>query len=45
MVITDIRYKLPVVFIIMNNNGIYRGVDQEYWDVITHSSKNLGLRL
>lgn len=26
-----IRYNLPVVIIVVNNNGIYSGVDPETW--------------
>ncbi|XP_066029226.1 2-hydroxyacyl-CoA lyase 1 isoform X1 [Pocillopora verrucosa] len=29
---TACRYNLPIVFIIVNNNGIYNGVDEESWD-------------
>lgn len=25
------RYKLPVIIIVINNNGIYSGVDPETW--------------
>ncbi|XP_078378274.1 2-hydroxyacyl-CoA lyase 1-like isoform X1 [Oculina patagonica] len=28
---TACRYNLPIVFIIINNNGIYNGVDEESW--------------
>ena len=38
------RYKLPIVFIIMNNNGIYRGMDNESWKTITDESEDLGLK-
>ena len=26
------RYKLPIVFIIINNSGIYQGLPQEQWE-------------
>ena len=29
---TAARYKLPIIFIIANNNGIYNGLDGESWD-------------
>ncbi|CAI7988712.1 2-hydroxyacyl-CoA lyase 1 [Geodia barretti] len=28
---TASRYQLPIVFVVMNNSGIYRGVDSETW--------------
>jgi 2-hydroxyacyl-CoA lyase 1 len=28
------RYKLPVVIIVVNNNGIYSGVDAETWEMM-----------
>lgn len=31
---TICRYKLPVVMIILNNNGIYSGVDEETWEAL-----------
>lgn len=34
---TACRYQLPIVFIIMNNNGIYRGVDKEAWMDLTET--------
>lgn len=34
---TVFRYALPIVFIIMNNNGIYNGVDDESWKDIASS--------
>ena len=30
----QIRYQLPIVFLVMNNSGIYRGVDEETWNDI-----------
>ena len=38
------RYQLPIVFIVMNNNGIYQGVNSEAWKDITESP-DLPLRL
>lgn len=32
------RYQLPIVFIIMNNNGIYRGLDSETWKAVTENA-------
>ena len=26
-----LRYNLPIIFMIVNNNGIYSGVDEEGW--------------
>lgn len=37
------RYRLPVVFIVMNNNGIYQGMDDENWKIVT-AGDSLGLR-
>ncbi|XP_062322722.1 2-hydroxyacyl-CoA lyase 1 [Osmerus eperlanus] len=31
---TMCRYKLPVVIIVVNNNGIYSGMDSETWEVM-----------
>ena len=28
------RYNLPIVFIIVNNNGIYHGIDEESWSEV-----------
>ncbi|CAB4023710.1 2-hydroxyacyl- lyase 1 [Paramuricea clavata] len=36
---TVFRHKLPIVFIILNNNGIYNGVDEESWKDLTSSSE------
>jgi len=30
-----IRYNLPVVIVVVNNNGIYSGVSPETWKEIT----------
>jgi len=32
------RYKLPIVFIVMNNNGIGFGADSELFDALTADS-------
>lgn len=32
---TACRYKLPIVFIIINNNGIYGGLDKDSWAGVT----------
>lgn len=32
---TAFRYKLPIIFIIFNNNGIYGGLDKETFDEVT----------
>jgi 2-hydroxyacyl-CoA lyase 1 len=32
---TASRYQLPIVFVVMNNSGIYRGVDTETWTELT----------
>ncbi|XP_075236652.1 2-hydroxyacyl-CoA lyase isoform X2 [Lycorma delicatula] len=34
---TMFRYKLPVVIIIVNNNGIYSGLDKEVWNELINS--------
>lgn len=31
---TMFRYKLPIVIVIVNNNGIYGGMDKESWDMM-----------
>ena len=41
----NVRYRLPIVFIVMNNNGIYRGLDSESWASITDvEDSTLGLK-
>ncbi|CAG0883134.1 unnamed protein product [Darwinula stevensoni] len=35
---TMFRYKLPVILIIINNNGIYNGLDQAAWDNMRENS-------
>ncbi len=37
------RYQLPIMFIVMNNNGIYQGLDKESWDDVV-SDDCLGTR-
>ena len=31
---TMLRYQLPIIVIVVNNNGIYSGLDQDTWDVL-----------
>lgn len=38
------RYELPIIFIVMNNNGIYSGLDKESWNSIQRAEDQLGLR-
>ncbi|XP_076093996.1 2-hydroxyacyl-CoA lyase 1-like [Mytilus galloprovincialis] len=40
---TICRYKLPVVMIIMNNNGIYNGLDGESWESLQDMDLSLSL--
>ena len=35
---TIVRYKLPIIVIIVNNNGIYGGLDEELFDEIRGSA-------
>lgn len=35
------RYKLPIVIIIVNNNGIYGGVDESTWTAVQQDSEDL----
>lgn len=42
--LSNCRYELPIVFIVMNNNGIYSGLDQEAWSNLERSEDQLGLR-
>ncbi|XP_060840857.1 2-hydroxyacyl-CoA lyase 1 [Rhopalosiphum padi] len=37
---TMVRYKLPIVIIVVNNNGIYGGVDESTWSLV-QDSENL----
>lgn len=34
------RYQLPVVIVVVNNNGIYGGVDEATWNAV-QDSENL----
>ncbi|XP_022170101.1 2-hydroxyacyl-CoA lyase 1 [Myzus persicae] len=34
---TMVRYKLPIVIIVVNNNGIYGGVDESTWSLVQDS--------
>lgn len=36
---TMFRYKLPVVLIIINNNGIYGGLDPETWKLVNNTNQ------
>lgn len=36
-------FQLPVVFIVLNNSGIYNGLDEESWKSVI-SEDNLGFR-
>lgn len=38
---TCLRYKLPVILVIINNNGIYGGVEKEVWDELTTNTNQL----
>ena len=38
------RYDLPIVFLILNNNGIYNGVDDESWKDISSSDGGAATR-
>ncbi|XP_065838993.1 2-hydroxyacyl-CoA lyase 1-like, partial [Oscarella lobularis] len=40
---TACRYNLPIVFIVVNNNGIYSGVDKESWVEISEDEPSLTL--
>lgn len=31
---TMLRYNLPIIIVVVNNNGIYSGVDPETWDML-----------
>lgn len=34
----NFRYKLPIVIIVVNNNGIYGGVDESTWSLVQDSA-------
>jgi len=36
---TACRYKLPIIFIIINNNGIYGGLDKDSWAGLTENAE------
>jgi len=36
---TASRYRLPIIFIVANNNGIYNGLDEMSWDEIISNTK------
>ena len=38
------RYELPIYFIVMNNNGIYSGLDEESWSNMDRERGELGTR-
>lgn len=42
---TAARFQLPIVFIIVNNNGIYNGISQDDWKGIVESGDDLALSL
>lgn len=42
---TVARYKLPVLVIVFNNDGIYNGFGQETWNALLQSGEPLGLVL
>lgn len=35
---TMVRYKLPIIVVVVNNNGIYGGLDQETYEDVRNSS-------
>lgn len=39
---TCLRYRLPVIVVIINNCGIYGGVDKDVWQELTQDSSKLG---
>ncbi len=39
------RYNLPIIFIIVNNNGIYNGLSKEEWNELKNSGEDLSLTL
>jgi len=40
---TLFRYKLPVTVVIINNNGIYGGLDDAAWEALRSEKKPLGI--
>ncbi|XP_067127494.1 2-hydroxyacyl-CoA lyase 1 isoform X2 [Centruroides vittatus] len=39
------RFKLPVIIIIINNNGIYNGLDLESWKMLEEEKVDVGLSI
>ncbi|XP_065202041.1 2-hydroxyacyl-CoA lyase 1 [Planococcus citri] len=37
---TMFRYKLPIIIIIVNNNGIYGGLDPDTWEAVNNTPEN-----
>ncbi len=37
---TICRLRLPIVIVIINNNGIYSGIEKEYWDSMLDDTTN-----
>lgn len=42
---TAARYRLPIIFMIINNNGIYNGFDENTWKMFFESGKHAALTL
>lgn len=42
---TAARYRLPIIFIIINNNGIYNGFDEKTWKMFFESGQHEALVL
>lgn len=40
---TAVRYRLPLICIIINNNGIYNGFDQNTWEQFLDQGQHEGL--
>ena len=36
---TCCRYNLPIIFVIINNNGIYSGMEKEDWEECCQSAR------
>ena len=40
-----LRYSLPIIFLVVNNNGIFRGVSSSDWkDAVTSDNDHPGIR-